>query len=64
MSAVSENDGFVDISPSGRPEFAAAGPRVVFEERIGLARGSHRLQHSADDLLTTPAEVDVPRSRR
>ena len=38
MSAVSEDDGFIDISPSGGPLFAVAGPRVVFQERIGVAR--------------------------
>ena len=63
MSAVSENDGFVDISPSGAPLFAAAGPRVVFEERIGLARRFAPAPALGRRPLTTPAEIDVPRSR-
>ena len=63
MSAVSENDGFVDISPSGGPLFAAVRQRVASVEASGLAHCSLRLQHSADDLMTAPAEVDVPRNK-
>jgi hypothetical protein len=64
MSAVSEDDGIVDISPSGRPLFAAAGQRVMLKERIGLARRFAPAPALGRRPLTTQAEVDVPRSRR
>jgi len=63
MSAVSENDGFVDISPSGGPLFAAAGPRVVLKSEVGLARRFAPAPALGRRPLTTPAEVDVPRSK-